>query len=87
MFAEYAGALAEARRACYALRPDDALRRKIEHELRKIEVAAERGQLCDERIEEALLAKPTLSPTETKNGRGSLAAGRPRETQRRVKPR
>ena len=59
MFAEYAGALAEARRACYALRPDDALRRKIEHELRKIEVAAERGQLCDERIEEALLAKPS----------------------------
>ena len=29
-------ALAEAQRACYALRPDDALRRKIEHELRKI---------------------------------------------------
>ena len=58
MFAEYAGALAEARRACYALRPDDALRRKIEHELRKIEVAAERGLLCDERIEEALLGKP-----------------------------
>ena len=37
-------ALAEAQRACSALRPDDALRRKIEHELRKIEVAAERAK-------------------------------------------
>ena len=58
MFAEYAGALAEARRACSALRPSDALRAKIEPELRKIEDAAERGLLVDERIEEALLAKP-----------------------------
>ena len=59
MHAEYAGALAEARRACSALRPSDALRAKIEPELRKIEDAAERGLLCDDRIEEALLAKPT----------------------------
>ena len=41
-----------------ALRPSDALRAKIEPELRKIEDAAERGLLVDERIEEALLAKP-----------------------------
>ena len=36
MFAGYDGALAEAQRACSALRADDALRRKIEPELRKI---------------------------------------------------
>ena len=58
MLADYVGALAEARRACSALRPSDALRAKIEPELRKIEDAAEHGLLCDERIEEALLAKP-----------------------------
>ena len=34
------------------------MRAKIEPELRKIEDAAERGLLVDERIEEALLAKP-----------------------------
>ena len=58
MLADYVGALAEARRACSALRPSDALRAKIEPELRKIEDAAEHGLLCDERIEEALLANP-----------------------------
>ena len=44
-----------------ALRPNDALRRKIEPELRKVEVAASRGQLAGGHIlhiEEALLAKP-----------------------------
>ena len=48
-------------RACYALNADDALRRKIEPELRKVEVAASRGQLAGGHIlhiEEALLAKP-----------------------------
>ena len=54
-------ALAEAQRACYALRPNDALRRKIEPELRKIEVAAERGLLV-----EMSGSKRRCSPSPTK---------------------
>ena len=40
-----AAAVAEAERACYALNANDALRRKMEPELRRLEVAAARGQL------------------------------------------
>ena len=61
MFAGYDGALAEAQRACSALRADDALRRKIEPELRKIEVAAERGLLV-----EMSASKRRCSPSPTK---------------------
>ena len=43
--------VAEAERACYALNADDALRRKMEPELRKLEVAASRGLLVPGRIE------------------------------------
>ena len=56
MFAGYDGALAEAQRACYALRPNDALRRKIEPELRRI--PRELRKFEAGREDEALLYKP-----------------------------